>query len=301
MVLHSHRRYAAVVIDHKAARFFELAYGEFSLADTKKFVIDTSKWKRKDQGSLAAERTQKTRGPLRDLYERRVDAHYRRLCHEVALQAAQFAAKQRLDGLFLVGPERLTLSVFEKIPRDLAQRTVRVGENFGGLSPSQVQLRMQPLLAEYDQQRRVAAVELLQSSSGGALTNPDEVLNQLQQGRVRSLIVVRDLNLVLRDCPTCKIADTAAGSVCARCGARRKEIALGEVIARVWSQHAVNFEFVGGQAADLLRKTGGLGGWLNANKRRPFRMVVGLQLEALSNDGRCFSPAVSLQNLQPLA
>jgi hypothetical protein len=115
-----------VVIDHSAARFFELSCGELNLVDTRDFAIDTSEWKRKEQGSVTAERVQKSRGPLRDLYEHRVAAQYKRLCHEIARQAAELCGKEQLDGLFLVGPDRLTQTVLQKIPTPI-HRT-RLGE-----------------------------------------------------------------------------------------------------------------------------------------------------------------------------
>jgi len=260
-VLHSHRRYVAVVIDHHAARFFELCHGRFDVVGTSRFVIDTSEWKHGEQGSVAAERSQKPRGPLRDRYQRRLDAQYKRLCHDVAQEAVSLVGKDRLDGLFLIGPERLTQSILEKIPRHLAPSTVCVAENFGGLSPNQLRMRIEPLVETIEQERQLAAVQHLQDHESGALTNPDEVISNLQNGSLRSVLVARDLSLALRDCPTCKLASTAADPVCPNCGTTRRPILLGELIARVWSQRNVPVEFVSGNAAELLRQTGGLGGW----------------------------------------
>ena len=46
-VLNGHRRYVVVVMDHKAARYFEFAHGEVNLLGTKQFEIDASQWKRR--------------------------------------------------------------------------------------------------------------------------------------------------------------------------------------------------------------------------------------------------------------
>jgi hypothetical protein len=259
--LHSHRRYVAVVVDHKAARFFELCNGTFDLIGTSRFIIDTSAWKHGEQGSVAAERAQKPRGPLRDQYQRRIDAQYVRLCHAAAQEAVDLAGKNQLDGLFLVGPDRLTQAIFDKIPQRLLSSTVRVAENFGGLSQNQLQKRIEPLVETFEQQRQLATVRLLQSPESAALTNPDEVLAQLQNGTIRSLVVAKDLNLVLRDCPKCECASTASDPLCPKCGTTRRPILLGDLIARVWSQRNVAVEFVAGSAAELLRQTGGLAGW----------------------------------------
>jgi hypothetical protein len=261
IALHSHRRYVAVVVDHKAARFFELCHGTFDLVATTPFVIDTSAWKHGEQGSVAAERAQKPRGPLRDQYQRRIDAQYVHLCHAAAQEAVDLVGKDQLDGLFLVGPDRLTQAIFDKIPQRFAGSTVRVSENFGGLPQNQLQKRIEPLIEIFEEQRQLATVRRLQSPESGALTNPDEVLAHLQNGTIRSLVVAKDLNLILRDCPKCESASTAADPLCAKCGTARRPILLGELIARVWSQRSVALEFVAGSAAALLRQTGGLAGW----------------------------------------
>ncbi len=258
---HSHRRYVAVVIDHKAARFFELCEGRFDLLSTRKLVIDTSEWKHGEQGSVAAERSQKPRGPLRDRYQRRLDARYKVLCHDIAQEAVNLVGREHLSGLFLIGPERLTQLVLEKIPQRLAASTVRIAEDFGGLPPKQCQKRIEPLIEAFEQQQQLAMVKALQREEAGGLVNPDEVLSNLQSGGLRSVLVAKDLNLALRDCPKCALASTSADPVCPNCGTMRRPITLGELIARVWSQRSVPVEFVTGDAADLLRQTGGLGGW----------------------------------------
>jgi len=114
------------------------------------------------------------------------------------------------------------------------------------------------------EEHELAAVQRLRSSDAGAPTNPDEVLAQLQKGPIRSLLVARDISLALRDCPKCRFASTAADPVCAECGTRRgeTETTLGELLARVAARRSVAVDFVNGQAAELLRQTEGLSGWL---------------------------------------
>jgi hypothetical protein len=265
-VLNGQRYYGAVIIDHAGARFFEYSRGQLNLLGTKEFVIDSSQWKRKEQGGVAAERVQKSRGPLRDAYEQRLEAQYKRLCHRVAHEAAELCAKRNFDGMFLVGPDRLTQTVFERIPQNLASSTVRVAENFGRLDPKPLSRRLRPFVERYQQQQQLATVTRLQSAEPPALTNPDEVLAHLQQGTIRSLVVARDFNITLRECPKCGSATTAADRVCSDCGTARVAITLGEFLAKVAPTLGVKVEFVSGKAADLLRTTGGLGGWIRARR-----------------------------------
>jgi len=263
-LLNAHRRYGVVVIDHMAARYFEFAQDKLRLLSSKQFEIDASQWKRKEQGRVATERMQKSRSPLRDLFEHRIEAQYKRLCHEVAEETAAISKQHQLDGLFLVGPDRLIQAVREKIPYPLAAATVLVQENLGRSSPRQLERRLQPLVDSYEQEQQLADVKLLQTSDSAAVTNPDEVIAQLQNGRIRSLFVARDLEFALRQCPKCGLVSRAADRVCAECGEVRQEIALGELVAQVLATGNVKIEFVNGDAAQLLLRTGGLGGWLSA-------------------------------------
>ena len=265
-LLGGHRRCGVVVMDHMAARYFEFTNDKPTLLGTKQFVIDASQWKRKEHGRVATERVQNSRGPLRDLYEHHVEARYEGLCHQVADEAAAFCKTKELDGLFLVGPDRLIQAVQAKIPYPLAGSTVLVRENLGRISPRELQCRLQPLIEYYEQEQQLSAVRLLQASGCAALTNPDEVLARLQNGRIRTLIAAQDLKLPLRQCPRCGLATRAADRSCADCGAVREQITLGELLAQVLATGSVKVEFVNGDAAQLLRRTGGLGGWLRAGR-----------------------------------
>jgi hypothetical protein len=259
-----HRSYGIVVLDHKTVRYFASSRGDLTLLGSRSFEIDASQWKHKYQGRVGAERVQKSRGPLRDLYQRRIEAQYKKLCHQVADEAAAMAKRHELDGLLLVGPDRLIQFVREKIPYSLVDTTVVVQENLGRSSLRELQRRLQPLVDDHEQEQQLSGVRLLQSSDRAAITNPDEVIAQLQTGRIRTLLVARDLEFALRQCPKCKQASRAADRVCADCGELRQEINLGELLAQVSAMGDVNIEFVNGVAAQLLLRTGGLGGWLRA-------------------------------------
>lgn len=268
-LLHAHRRYGVVVIDHMGVRYFVWAQGDLTLLGSGAFEIDASQWKRKDQGRVGTQRMRKSRGPLRDVYERRITAQYKRLCHHVAEEIASLAMKQGFDGLRLVGPDRLINTVQEKIPSSLAASVVAVHENLGRSSPRELQRRLQPLVDHYEKEQQLAEVKLLRASEQGAITNPDEVLAELQDGRIRALLVARDLELALRQCPKCGQANRGADRVCPDCGEVREEISLSEFLAQVLPTGNVKLEFVNDDAAQLLRRTGGLGGWL-----RPVRAAA---------------------------
>ena len=193
-----------------------------------------------------------------------MEAQYKRLCHLVAEETATISKQHEFAGVFLVGPDRLTQLVREKIPYPLAGTTVVVQENLGRSSPRQLQSRVQPLVDYYEREQQLTSVKLLQTSDQAAVTDPDEVIAKLQDGRIRAVLVARDLELALRQCPKCGQASRAADRICADCGEVRQEISLGELLAQLLITGNVKVEFVTGDAAQLLLRTGGLGGWLCA-------------------------------------
>jgi len=262
-LLKGHRRYGLVVLDHKAARYFDFAYGELTLLGTKPFEVDSSQWKRMEQGRVAIERVQNARGPVRDLYEHRIEAQFQRLGHQVGEETAALCKRKELDGVFLVGPDRLISAVKEKMPPSLTGSTVLVQENLGRSSPLELQRRLEPLFSQYEHEQQLSAVKSLQASAA-AVTNPDEILAQLQNGRIRALVVAQDLELRLRQCPQCGLATSAADRTCPDCGVVRQEIKLSELLAQILPRWNVKVEFVNGEAAQLLLRTGGLGGWRRA-------------------------------------
>jgi len=112
----------------------------------------------------------------------------------------------------------------------------------------------------------MSEVKLLQASNRTAVTLPDEVLAQFQNGRIRALVVAQDLELALRQCPKCGLANRAADRACAICGTARQKITLTDLLGQRLNDDNVDVEFVGAAAGRLLRRTGGLGGWLSTTR-----------------------------------
>jgi len=103
-IFYSHHRYGVVVMDHMAVRYFAYTGGDMILLGSKEFEIDVSQWKRKDEGRVGAERTLQSRGPLRDLYERWIEAQYKRLCHQSAEEIEALA--RNTDSMVCSWPAR---------------------------------------------------------------------------------------------------------------------------------------------------------------------------------------------------
>ncbi len=268
-LLRGHRNYGFVVLDHKGIRYFVHTQAGFQLLAKSDFEVDPSQWKRQVHSSIGSEGMQKSRGPQQDLYAHRLAAQYDRLCGRSAKEIEKLASRHEFAAVFLVGPDRLIDTLQSKLPGRLAETAVLVHEDLGRSSAKAIELHVRPMMESYEAERQLSVVNKLLEAAGSGLTNPDEVLSELQDGRIHTLVVAEGLQLSLRKCVKCGLATSSADRVCPECGSLREVTPLDELLPEILGAKHVKLEFVSGPAADLLLKTGGLGGWL-----RPMKAAV---------------------------
>jgi Bacterial archaeo-eukaryotic release factor family 10 len=265
-LLHEHNSCCIVAIDHHAARFFAYSLGELTELARKQFEVDPSQWKKKSLGHLTSGRIQKMRGPFPDRFEHRIEVQYARLCRETAEQAAALSKQHGLAHVFLAGPDRLIRPMRTQFPPAFEEFVCLVPEDLGNFSPNELLQRLEPIIAEYEQKRQMATVTRLLITGNRAVADLDETLAQLQNGRVRSVVVSRDFDLDLRQCTKCGLASRAADPVCAVCAGELRKVALRELLPALLAAHHTEVEFVSGKAARTLERAGGMGGWLRQAK-----------------------------------
>jgi hypothetical protein len=263
----AHRPFEVVVVDRKGARFFRHQLQEWVLLEKKEFAIDISQWKRAELGHVTGQGVHKTRGSQRNVFQDRLKAQYARLCEQVAERAAALRRTDNLAGIFLVGTGELAGMIEAAIPRELHWSVLRIKEDLGKLSDFEVQKALEPLLEEGERQNGTTPVSALFESKNGVILGVDETLMQLQRGRVRAVVLERDLEFRVNRCSKCGRMDRSEKRVCARCGASRRATTLHEVLPElVWTQE-VELAIVSGEAGAPLRSVGGMGGWLREAKR----------------------------------
>jgi hypothetical protein len=266
-LLSEHRPYGVVVVDHHGARFFRSHLGELTTIVEKQYEIDESQWKRTDVAHIASERTRKAHGADRDLFDHRLRAQFEHLCAETANQLLALSKKNDFAGLFLVGSHRLIDSIQKHLPSVASGLVVSVSEDTGGFSPTEILERLEPLVADYERKRQLAEVDHVIAADAGTIRDIDETLARLQGGTIRTLVVASDHDFQVRECAKCGIVSRSTDVACAVCGGERRRIALLDVLPRLSTEHGVKVEFVKGEAAQVLGKAGGTGGWLRQSKR----------------------------------
>jgi hypothetical protein len=266
-IVDEHRPCCIVVVDRARARFFRYWLGEMVELEEKKFRIDISQWKKKDLGHVVRPGIRKTRGSQHDTFEHRMDAQYGRLCREMAEQAKGICVKEGLTALFLVGSDRLVEPIQARFPREFRQRVVLIEGSLGGISSPELQQRLEPRIADWEGKHESALVTALLGEDRGAVVGIDETLAQLQKAKIRSLVLVRDLDATLRQCVKCSWMDRSADPVCSACGGERRAVTLRDVLPELARNSEAEVEVVTGEAAKKLTQAGGIGAWLRQPKQ----------------------------------
>ncbi len=265
-LIEEHKPLGIVVVDRKGARFFRYQLLEWHEIEKIKFDIDISQWRKKELGHVTGQRVRKTRGSQRDAFEDRMEAQYAGLCGQTAKRATALYKKHNLAGIFLVGDDRLAGPIDAALPRELRELVVRIKEDLGKLSNSEVQKTLEPMIADWERRHGALPVRALLESKRGTVLGIDETLAQLQKGRMRALVLERDLDAILHRCTKCGWMDRSTDPACATCRAARHEITLREALFQLIGGQELELQIVSGDAATPLKQVGGMGGWLREAK-----------------------------------
>jgi Bacterial archaeo-eukaryotic release factor family 10 len=269
-----HKPYCFVIVDRSGAQFLAYRLGEFSQLLEVKFNVDISQWRRKDRGPVARPGIRETHGAQRDVFEHRMDAQYRRLCREVAEKAIQLCRKEQFSAVFLVGSERLATPIGGRFPEELYQRVVWIPKDLGKVDPSELQEHLKPEIERWEREHELNLVNELLGEEHGAVLGIEETLSQLQKGRIRVLVLCRELDARLHRCMSCGWTSASAGPVCGVCRGERTVVALRDVLPELAAASEADLEVVSGDAADRLKEAGGMGAWLRQPKPRRVRRVL---------------------------
>ncbi|MBZ5541906.1 MAG: hypothetical protein LAN61_15420 [Acidobacteriia bacterium] len=265
-----------VVVDRTGARFLRYRLGELSESAKKQFRVDISQWKKPEVGHFSRAGgttggTRRTRGTQRDVFAHRMDARYGRLFSATAKQAMDLCAREGLAALFLVGSERLLEPIKESFPQEFRSRVVSIPEDLSGLSGSELQQRLEPRLTAWSLQQGSALVTSLLADEAATVVGFDQTLAHLQKGKIRALVLTRDLDAILHHCVVCNWMDRSGDPRCPVCGGKRTAVTLRDVLPGLAHSHKVGVEVVSGAAAERLQAEGGMGAWLRQPKQTRLR------------------------------
>lgn len=263
-LLDEHQPCGVAVVDRSRVRFYRFWMGEVEEQKAERFELNTSQWRKKSPVRPSRPGKAKTGRSERDAFEQRVDAQYGRIFRETAKRIQKWAQREKLDAVFLAGPDEDVESVRTEMPHEIRERVALVKGEYAQLSAAELQEGIAPAITQWKRAQEAAHVaEILAYKSGaGAVLGIDETLLALQQGRARTLIVARSLKGRLGQCAKCGWTDRSAGSVCPGCGGERRAATLREALPELARKFGVPVEVVAGKAGTELKGVGGLAAWL---------------------------------------
>jgi hypothetical protein len=272
-LLDEHQPAGAVVLSRSGARFLRAWLGEVAEEEREAFAIDRSAWRRKDLVGPSHPGVGKRRGAQRDRFEARMKAQYGRFARGLAMRVRRWAERQELRPVLLAGPAEMSEAVFAELPEAFRERATLLRENLSYLSPAELHARLEPVLERWKRDHEATRVEaLLRGGAARTVLGVDETLAQLQDGRVRELVIARGIGGTVRQCERCGRVDRSADPVCPSCGGARRRVPVRAAIPDLARRHGVPVEVVAGRAANSLRGAGGVGAWLGVpDRQRPRR------------------------------
>jgi len=263
-LLDEHQPCGVVSVDRGGARFHRFWLGEVEEQRKERFEIDITEWRKKHFGAPAHPKLHKTRGALRDVFEQRVEAQFARFYRESAERIHRWAESEKLDPVFLAGPNEVVEPVWAELPRAFQLRAALVKGDFAHLSAAGLQERIAPEVARWKRAHELEIVTRMLANPNGtrAVAGLDSTLLRLQEGMARELVVTRRLGGRLRQCANCGWTDRSADRECAACGGPRRVVPLRAAIPELARRYGVPVEVVAGEAGRRLREHGGIGAWL---------------------------------------
>ena len=261
-----HKPFGIVAVDHAGARFFHYWLGEMIEHEEKKFAVDISQWKKEELGHVTGQGVRKTRGSQREVFRRRMEGQYARLCHETAQQAVIFCTKKDLAAVFLVGLDRLIRPIEAKFPRGFRQPIILVDQDLARVTLLELQKHLEPQIASWERTREAELVTAVVGNERGTIAGFDETLAHLQKGKIHILVLARGLDADLRQCIQCGWTDRSADPTCSVCGSKRRTVTLRDALPDLVRRHQVEIDVVSDDAAERLKKIEGMGAWLRQSK-----------------------------------
>lgn len=264
-LLDEHQPCGVAVIDRSGLRFYRYWMGEFAEQKDERFKLDTSSWRQKS-GVRPARLGQRRTGlrSERDAFVQRTDAQYARIFRDTGKRIHEWAQRQRLDPVFIVGPSEPVEFVRREIPAGTRKRVAVLKGEHAQLSIPELERHLAPMIAKWKRAQESAEVAEIVANRNPkrAVIGISETLSALQHGNARALVVSRGLRGRLKQCANCGWTDRAADRVCAICGGERRPVALRETLPELARKFRVPVEVVAGKAASDLKGFGGLAAWL---------------------------------------
>jgi hypothetical protein len=267
-LLDEHKRYGVVVPGRKRARFFLYWLREVRELEEKEFRLEPSK--KKEMGPVSRVGVRLSRGTNRDVFEHHVAAEYAHYDQQIAERIGRWFAAEQLESVFLVGLAEMVKAIRKEVAPTLIEKIVLIEEDLGWVSRTELLDRIEPAIVSHKRECEMASVEAMLGDPRNVVLGVDEALVQLQQGKIRGVVVIKGLNGSLQQCMNCSWADRTSDPICPACGGKRENVALRDVLPELVRRYNASLEIVSGDGARKLQESGGMGAWLREFEKKEY-------------------------------
>lgn len=268
-LLEEHKPYGILAVDRKRAQFFLFRFGEMLALGEKECIPVPSK--QKDMGPVSrAFGVRVSRGSNRDVFQHHREAGYSHYYRQIAEQMERWCEAEHFQALYLLGPGEVITAIQKELSLAVRERIVPVVKDIGWASKTELHRRIERIVHLHELKRETSLVHTLLSAERGAVLGIDETLVRLQQGKIRTLVVVKGLDINLKRCGECLWVDHTTDPACPACGRERYPVTLRDILPELARRYTVSMEVVSGDAGRKLEKAGGIGAWLREFERKEY-------------------------------
>jgi hypothetical protein len=267
-LLDEHKRFGVVVPGRKRARFFLYWLGQIRELQEMEFRLEPSK--KKEMGPIARIGVHISRGTNRDVFEHHVAAEYAHYGQQIAGRIGRWVPAEQLESVFLVGLAQMVKAIRKEVAPTLIEKIALIEEDLGWVSRTELLDRIESAVVSHTRKCEMASVEAVLGGVRNVVLGVDETLVQLQQGRIRSVVVEKGLIGGLQQCVKCSWADRTSDPFCRACGGKREKVALRDVLPELVRRYDASLQIVSGEGARKLQESGGMGAWLREFERKEY-------------------------------
>ncbi|HEX7117397.1 MAG TPA: hypothetical protein VF212_01330 [Longimicrobiales bacterium] len=194
--------------------------------------------------------------------QKRKAEEVRHFFKEFALETAEFDRRYRPDDLVLLGTRENVVHFTEFLPQQLREKIVHTDHAPVHASTAEIVERLRPFFQRQSEKEEATAADRLRDRVGHnhlAVADFPDTLEQLQEGKVDTLVLARDIERPGAHCRRCGFFLAGPDGACPYCGgALERSVDLVEAMIRMAEEQEVRLSFVAPEAVADLNGVGAL-------------------------------------------
>ncbi len=250
-IVESNRRHALVLVDRRKLRVLTVCMN----AVEDELVIEKEEYPTSHDVQAGGEAAKD--------HQKRKAEEARQFFREFVQEIQAYDKRWQPSAYVLLGTTENTSHFRDFLPQPITQRIAHVAHASLDESPSELIARLAAFFASQELRARAESIDLLRErvrTGHYAVAGLDRALEQLQEGKVETLVIARDLESRGGQCTRCAFVLARRDGNCPYCGGElRDDVDLAESMVRIATEQEAGIAFV---EADVLQELDGVGALL---------------------------------------